>query len=113
MALHDEPSNDRTDRPSQRAAGSLPLQTTSWPCLDPYAADVHLDMVAYLEYALLLQYLSPLDSAGFSVSLLPGPSGRSSRCLVLLRRRAQPQTASQTASPRSLAIQLDHSPPPH
>lgn len=82
------------------------------PCLDPYTADVHLDMVASLEYALLLQYLSPLDSAGSSVSLLPGPSGRSSRRLVLLRRRAHPQTASQTASPRSLAIPLDPSPPP-
>jgi hypothetical protein len=83
------------------------------PCLDPDAADVHLDMVASLEYALLLQYLSPLDSAGSSVSLLPGrPSGRSSRRLVLLRRRAHPQTASQTASPRSLDIPLDPSPPP-
>jgi hypothetical protein len=46
------------------------------PCLEPYAADVHLDMVASLEYALPLQYLSPLDSAGASVLLLPGPSGR-------------------------------------
>jgi hypothetical protein len=42
-----------------------------------------MDMVSSLEYALLLQYLSPLDSAGSSVSLLPGPSGRSSRRLVL------------------------------
>jgi len=48
------------------------------PCLEPYAADVHLDMVASLEYAQPLQYLSSLASAGSSVSLLPGPSGRSS-----------------------------------
>jgi hypothetical protein len=56
-------------------------------------------MVAYLEYALLLQYLSSLDSAGSSVLpvLLPGPAppdARPSRRvvaghrLVLFRRRA-------------------------
>ena len=54
-------------------------------------------MVADLEYALLLQYLSPLDSTGSPVSLLPASYGRSLHRLALLRRSAHPQTASQTA----------------
>jgi hypothetical protein len=67
------------------------------PRLEPYAADVHLDMVASLEYALLLQYPSSLYSAGSSI---PGPSGRSSRRLALIRRRAHHHA-------RSLAIRVD------
>jgi hypothetical protein len=67
------------------------------PCLPPYAADVHLDMVADLEYALLVQYLSPLNSAGSSVSLLPGP-GPSPCSLALRRCLASPPAASHAAS---------------
>ena len=56
-------------------------------------------MVPYLEYALLLQYLSPLDSAGSSDALFPGPSGRSSRRLALLCRSAHPHAASAARRP--------------
>jgi hypothetical protein len=65
-------------------------------------------MVALIEYALLLQYLSPIYSTGFTYSLLYGPSGRSLHRLVLSppsQRSTALAGASQTAWLRSLVIQ--------
>jgi len=58
------PTIGPTDPANGRRAPSRCLPPS--PCLEPYAADVHLALVAFLEYAPLLQFLSSLDSAGSS-----------------------------------------------
>ena len=115
--------------------GSLALQMpTSLPGrLEPYAADLHLDVVTSLEYALVLQYLSPLDSSGSSVcsSLAPLDASRaawlssaavttrrplcsllhSMLCIMLHKDQVHTDTASLAVSSSGLAWPVSESVP--
>jgi hypothetical protein len=57
-------------------------------------------MVADLEYALLLQYLSPLDSTGSPVSLLPAPTD--ARCTAWLFSAAAPTRRPRRIGPQDI-----------